>query len=205
MRGPPFKLAPHTTLFSRVWGQLLVKRGPVSRTRAEDCTLNPIPPILVMTLSGPTRLGPGRSSQLTRSARALPPLNLMMKLSGPTKLRAAHQIRIKGDYGQPRFRGAARVSRWWADGGARLSFGFAPLGRVLLSLSSRDKSPHAHLRVAFNKVAALIWYCVRVGWGLWPAVSFLTPILGWLRGAPRVRKRPVPPDGRLSGGATAVP
>ena len=170
-----------------------------------------------------------------------------MTLSGPTKLRSTngnswhklplhkHRIRSKGDYRLPRVRGATRVSRWWADGGARRSlalslsgayychcrqetslhmqtlvshstkwqridmvlrsggvgslagrvlsgspfsggcgvphgsggglyplmvglargprrsFGFTPLGRVPLSLSSRDKSPHAGtLRDAFN-------------------------------------------------------
>ena len=141
MRGPPFKLAPHTTLFSRVWGQLLVKRGPVSRTRAEDCTLNPIPPILVMTLSGPTRLGPGRSSQLTRSARALPPLNLMMKLSGPTKLRATHRTRFRGDYGLPRSPGGgSRLPMVGGRGGAFVLWLCPSRARTIVTVVKRQVS-----------------------------------------------------------------
>ena len=139
-----------------------------------------------------------------------------MTLSGPTKLRSTngnswhmlpphkHRIRSKGDYRLPRVRGVTRVSRWWADGGARRSWLCPSRARTIVTVVKRQVSTCRHSCHIQQSGSASTWYCVRVGWGLWPVVPSLTPILGWLRGFPRVRKRLVPPDGRLSGGAAAV-
>ena len=144
-------------------------------------------------------------------------INTVMTLSGPTKLRSTngnswhklpphkHRIRSKGDYRLPRVRGVTRVSLWWADGGARRSLALSLSGAYYCHCR-QETSLHMQTLVSHSTKWQRIDMVLRSGGvgSLAGRVLSGSPFSGGCGGAPRVRRRLVPPDGGFGGGAAAV-